>query len=156
MKNMADIFLTKEGFAKLNDELKVLMKVTLPDIKKRMADARADGDLSENNAWITAKEEMEIARMRMTELKQMLKEAKLVTAQTTKSADIRLGDTVVIMLGGTKMTVTIVPTMEVDAVNGKLSEESPIGKAIIGKKAGDKVIMTTPAGEQEIEILSKK
>lgn len=153
---MNDIFLTKEGFAKLNEELKVLIKTTLPDIKRRMSDARADGDLSENNAWITAKEEMEIARLRMTELKQMLKEAKLVEAQTTKSLDIRLGDTVEISIGGNKMTVKIVPTMEVDATTWKLSEESPIGKAIIGKKAGEKVIMTTPAGEQEIEILSKK
>src|SRR4029079_12461400 len=107
-------------------------------------------------AWITAKEEMEIARMRMTELKQILKEATLVEAQTTKSADIRLGDTVVVSVGGSKMTVTIVPTMEVDAAKSKLSEESPIGKAIIGKKAGDKVTMMTPAGEQEVEILSKK
>jgi transcription elongation factor GreA len=142
---MADIFLTKEGFATLEQELKEMQKVTLPEIKKRMSNAREDGDLSENNAWITAKEEMEIARLHLNELKSMLKTAQLVTDHEKNTPTVRLGDEVTLKMGsGSTMKVKIVPTMESDPTSNKLSAESPIGKAIMGKKAGDVIEFTTP------------
>lgn len=153
---MAAVSLTKEGFKKIEEELKNLQKNVLPDIKKRMANAREDGDLSENNAWITAKEEMEITRMRMIELRTMLKEAVLVEEKDDKTPIIKLGDEVVLQMNGNKMTVKLVPTMEADPVTGKISEESPLGKHLIGKKPGDKVNYPSPAGEQEVTIVSKK
>lgn len=152
---MAGVFLTKEGFATLENELKILVKETLPDIKTRMANARLDGDLSENNAWITAKEEMEIARLRMSELKRMLKEAVLVNESEKKSPMIKLGDSVTIEISGKKMEIKVVPTMEADPLSNKLSEDSPIGKALIGRKAGETVTLMTPAGEQTVSIISK-
>ncbi len=152
---MAAVFLTKDGFKKLEDELKTLQKVTLPDIKKRMATAREDGDLSENNAWITAKEEMEIARLRVTELKQLLKEATLVTEDSAKSKQIKLGDVLEVAINGNKLKIKIVPTLEADPLQGHFSEESPIGKAIVGKEVGAEIAFSTPAGEQTVKILKK-
>lgn len=152
---MSDIFLTKDGFKALEAELKELQTVTLPAIKIRMANARADGDLSENNAWITAKEEMELARMRLTELKSMLKTAQLVETFEKKSDSVRLGDEVTIKINGTTMKVKIVPTLEADASKGHLSGESPIGKAVLGKKAGETVEIETPGGLQTAEIVKK-
>jgi len=152
---MADIFLTKDGFASLELELKQLQKVTLPEIKKRMANAREDGDLSENNAWITAKEEMEIARMRINELKSMLKTAQLVTDSTKKTPTIQLGDEVTLKLNTGTIKVKLVPTMETDPSANKLSAESPVGRAIMGKKPGDTVEITTPSGTETAEIVSK-
>jgi transcription elongation factor GreA len=153
---MADILLTKDGFTALENELKELQKVTLPAIKVRMANAREDGDLSENNAWITAKEEMEISRMRMTEVKSMLKTAVLVSDPTKKSDSVRLGDTVTVKMASSTVTVKLVPTLEADPMAGKLSAESPIGKAVIGKKVGDIVEIVTPNGVQKAEILKKE
>lgn len=152
---MADIFLTKEGFTSLENELKDLVKVTLPAIKVRMANAREDGDLSENNAWITAKEEMEIARMRVSELKAMLKTAQLVDDKGSKGNTVKLGDEVTIKIQGKSMKVKLVPTMEADPTQGKVSAESPIGKAVIGKQIGDSIEIVTPAGTQKGEIAAK-
>jgi len=152
---MADIFLTTEGFATLEKELKELQKVTLPEIKKRMSNAREDGDLSENNAWITAKEEMEIARLRVSELRTMLKEAQLVEDNEKKTLTVKLGDSVTLKVGAQTMNVKIVPTLEADPAVGKLSAESPVGKAVIGKKVGDIVEIQTPAGVQTAEIIKK-
>ncbi|MFZ6022377.1 MAG: GreA/GreB family elongation factor [Patescibacteria group bacterium] len=152
---MADIFLTKEGFTSLENELKDLVKVTLPAIKVRMANAREDGDLSENNAWITAKEEMEIARMRVSELKAMLKTAQLVDDKGSKGNTVKLGDEVTIKIQGKTMKVKLVPTMEADPTQGKVSAESPIGKAVIGKQVGDTIEIMTPAGMQKGEIADK-
>lgn len=152
---MADIFLTKEGFTSLENELKDLVKVTLPAIKVRMANAREDGDLSENNAWITAKEEMEIARMRVSELKAMLKTAQLVDDKGSKGNTVKLGDEVTIKIQGKTMKVKLVPTMEADPTQGKVSAESPIGKAVIGKQVGDAIEIMTPAGTQKGEITAK-
>lgn len=152
---MSDIFLTKDGFKKLELELKELQKVLLPEIKKRMTNAREDGDLSENNAWITAKEEMEIARLRVTELKQMLRDATPVDESAKKTSTVMLGDGVTLKVNGKEMTVRLVPTMEADPTAGKLSADSPIGKAVVGAKVGDKVTISTPAGEQIIGIVKK-
>lgn len=152
---MADIFLTKEGFTSLENELKDLVKVTLPAIKVRMANAREDGDLSENNAWITAKEEMEIARMRVSEIKAMLKTAQLVDDKGSKGNTVKLGDEVTIKIQGKAMKVKLVPTMEADPTQGKVSAESPIGKAVIGKQVGDAIEIMTPAGTQKGEITAK-
>lgn len=152
---MADIFLTKEGFISLENELKDLVKVTLPAIKVRMANAREDGDLSENNAWITAKEEMEIARMRVSEIKAMLKTAQLVDDKGSKGNTVKLGDEVTIKIQGKSMKVKLVPTMEADPTQGKVSAESPIGKAVIGKQVGDAIEIMTPAGTQKGEIAAK-
>lgn len=152
---MADIFLTKDGFKSLENELKELQKVALPAIKVRMANAREDGDLSENNAWITAKEEMEIARMRVAEIKSILKTAQLVEDSNGKSDVIKLSDEVTLKINGNTMTIKLVPTMEADPLAGKLSAESPIGSAIIGKKVGDKIEIQSPGGVQTGEIVKK-
>jgi transcription elongation factor GreA len=152
---MTEILLTKEGFAALETELKELQKVTLPEIKKRMALAREDGDLSENNSWILSKEEMEITNMRISEIKSMLKTAKLVSAQ--KNSDtVSVGNTIDIIVNGHKMTIMLVPTLEADPLANKLSIESPIGKAVIGKKVGDEVSFDSPAGAQSVKITAKR
>lgn len=149
---MGNLLLTADGFKSLEQELKDLQTRVLPDIKVRMATARADGDLSENNAWITAKEEMEITRMRIAELKLQLKTATLVK-ESKNSNVVQVGDQVTIIMNGIKTTVSIVPTLEADPVNKKLSSDSPIGKAVVGQKVGTTVTVQTPAGETVAEIV---
>lgn len=152
---MSGLLLTKGGFKKLEDELKTIEKEVLPDIKKRMVAARGDGDLSENNAWITSKEEMDAATFRVAELKRMLKEAKIVE-KTKTNKTIQIGDTVEIKLGSQKMTLTLVSTLEADPIKKLISEESPLGKVLVGKKPGDTATLSLPTGEQQITIVSKQ
>jgi transcription elongation factor GreA len=152
---MSALLLTKGGFQKLEDELQNIEKEVLPDIKKRMIAARSDGDLSENNAWITSKEEMDAATFRVAELKRMLKEAKIVD-RTNSDNTVQIGDTIEISIGSQKMTLTLVSTLEADPLKKLISEESPLGKVLIGKKAGETATLSSPSGDQKITILSKK
>jgi len=151
---MQELLLTESGLQKLKDELHTLQKVNIPEIKSRMVKAKEDGDLSENNPWIVAREELEATRFRISELKGMIKSAKIVQKQESKS--ISLGDTVTVEMNGKNITITIVSTLEADPTQQKISEESPLGKALLGKSEKDKVTMSTPSGNQEIKIISKK
>ncbi len=151
---MAELVLTQSGLEKLREELQHLLKVHIPEVKKRMTIAQQDGDLSENNPFITAREELEVTRFRVAELKLMIKTATVMKKQDSES--INLGDTVVISINGKEMTFTVVSTLEADPVTKMISEESPIGKAIIGKKPGEPAILVTPNGNQDIKIISKK
>jgi transcription elongation factor GreA len=150
---MAEIMLTQEGLDSLKSELQELVTKTLPGIKKRMAVAREDGDLSENNPWITAKEDLVATQTRIMELKAMIKEAKVI--EKNDSTLITVGDNITLKVNGTEMKIKLVSTHEADPSKQYISEESPLGKVILGQKMGTKVMFSTPAGDQEVVIVKK-
>lgn len=141
MKKSID--LTKEGKKKLEDELKKLIDGRAEIIEK-IATARAFGDLSENEDYSAARTEQKVAESRILEIEDILKNARIV--EGVKSDKISLGSTVTVELKGKQFVYSIVGTVEADPLSGKISNESPVGKALLGKKAGEEY--TLPNGNK--------
>jgi transcription elongation factor GreA len=141
-----DIYVTPEGLEKLKNDLEYLKTTKRKDIASRIASAKELGDLSENAEYSDAKEEQALVETKILELEETLRSAKLIT----KSKGSK---TVVI---GSHMTLTddsgkthefdLVGSNEADPTSGKISNESPMGKAVLGHAAGDKVTVTLPKG----------
>ena len=128
------ISITAAGKKELEAELNELIK-NRPVIAEKIATARAFGDLSENEEYSSARNEQKMAETRILEIQEILKSAKIIKAVKRDSA--ALGSTVVLDMGGRKVTYTLVGATEANPLEGKISNESPIGKAVMGKKAGD-------------------
>jgi transcription elongation factor GreA len=128
------VSLTLEGKKKLEAELAELI-ANRPAITERIATARAFGDLSENEEYSSARNEQKVAEGRILEIQDILKNAKIIRGG--KKSTVGLGATVVLDMGGRKVEYTLVGPTEADPFSGKISNESPIGKAISGKHAGD-------------------
>jgi transcription elongation factor GreA len=128
------ISITAAGKKELEAELNELIK-NRPAIAEKIATARAFGDLSENEEYSSARNEQKMAETRILEIQEILKSAKIIKAVKRDSA--ALGSTVVLDMGGRKVTYTLVGATEANPLEGKISNESPIGKAVMGKKAGD-------------------
>lgn len=145
--------LTKEGYETLKKELDALLNVKRPKLIERLSYARSQGDLSENSDYTNAKEELEFLDGRIIELNEVLKNAKVVTA-TTKGNGVAVGAKVTVKVNGTRHVFEIVGEWEADPVNKKISHESPLGKALVGKNVGDKVEVEAPVGKVIYEILA--
>ncbi|MBD3250787.1 MAG: transcription elongation factor GreA [Candidatus Pacebacteria bacterium] len=148
-KRKKQIELTKEGYQELKDEMDQLVSEELPLIVKKIADAREKGDLSENTEYQSAKEEKDIIDARIAEIENVLKRAKVV-AKTRSKTTVGIGSTVVVHIQGkssAKNEFQIVGEYESEPEEGKISSVSPLGKALIGKKEGDEVVVNAPAGE---------
>jgi transcription elongation factor GreA len=130
-----NISLTAEGKKELEKELADLIK-NRPVIAERIATARAFGDLSENEEYSSARNEQKVAEGRILEIQEILKGAKIIKAG--KKGVVGLGATVKLDMGGRKVEYTLVGPTEANPLEGKISNESPIGKAIMGLKAGEK------------------
>ena len=128
------ISLTAEGKKELEKELDELIKGR-PAISERIATARAFGDLSENEEYSSARNEQKIAESRILEIQEILKNAKVIRGG--KRTKVDLGANVSLDLGGRKVEYTIVGPTEANPLEGKISNESPIGKVIFGHKAGE-------------------
>lgn len=128
------ISLTAEGKKELEKELDELIK-SRPAIAERIATARAFGDLSENEEYSSARNEQKVAEGRILEIQDILKNAKVIRGG--KKSKIDLGVTVELDFGGRKVTYTLVGPTEANPLEGKISNESPIGKALVGRKAGE-------------------
>ena len=126
--------LTAEGKKELEKELDELIKGR-PAIAERIATARAFGDLSENEEYSSARNEQKVAEGRILEIQEILKNAKIIRGG--KKDKVSLGVTVVLDMGGRKVEYTLVGPTEANPLEGKISNESPIGKAIFGRKAGE-------------------
>ena len=151
--------ITAEGLQKLEEELAQRKSVIREEILERIKEARAQGDLSENSEYDQAKEDQGKNESRIVELEQMIKTAVIIdTSASSKEGKISLGCTVVLkdMETDEEETYTLVGTTEADPFDNKISNESPVGKAVIGKKIGDVVIAVTPAGELSYKILEVK
>lgn len=135
--------LTKEGEKELKDELVSLVGERGP-IAERIKLAREFGDLSENAEYSSARQEQERVEARIAEIETILQNAKIITVPKTDSK-VQLGSKVKLTGNGKTKEFQVVGTVEADPLNGKISDESPIGKALIGKKEGDDVEIVTPA-----------
>ena len=129
-----NISLTAEGKKELEAELETLI-ASRPAIVERIATARAFGDLSENEEYSSARNEQKIAEGRILEIQEILKNAKIIRGG--KKDSVSLGATVAIDMGGREVEYTLVGSTEANPLEGKISNESPIGKAILGRKAGE-------------------
>jgi len=147
-----NIKLTKEGLEALKSELSELRDVKRPKLVDRLANARSQGDLSENSDYQSAKEELEFLDGRIEELEEVIKRAAVTSSGKTGGVDV--GTEVTVRVNGNKVIFNIVGEWEADPVNKKISHESPLGKALVGKKIGDKVDVEAPAGKIQYEIVA--
>ena len=146
------VFLTKQGINELKKELKELTGKKRPSLVKRVARARDFGDLSENAEYSNAREELSFVEGRISEMEEVLSKAKLIkeeknTAGKGKQKIIALGSKVTVNINDQKHVFNVVGEWEADPTNKKISHSSPLGKALIGKKIGDKVEVEAPAGK---------
>ena len=144
---------TKEGFQKLNDEYEYLTKVKRDEVKSAIAEARSFGDLSENSEYDEARNEQAKVEARIKELEELIQNAEVTTGDDMDEGVVGLGSSVKLMKNGVEITYSIVGSNEANPFENKISDLSVIGKAIVGKTAGDKISAQTNAGVVELEIL---
>ncbi|OGM08736.1 transcription elongation factor GreA [Candidatus Woesebacteria bacterium RBG_16_36_11] len=151
---MAKTQITKEGLEVLQKELDVLLETKRPKLVERLAFARNQGDLSENNDYQTAKEELEFLDGRIAELEEVLKNVVIVQAKNGHKSLVEVGTKVTLKVDGEKQIYFVVGDWEADPKEKKISHTSPLGKALVGKKIGEKIEVEAPAGKLKYEILS--
>ena len=144
---------TKEGFQKLNDEYEFLTKVKRDEVKRAIAEARSFGDLSENSEYDEARNEQAKVEARIKELEELIQNAEVTSGDDMDEGVVGLGSNVRLKKNGVEITYSIVGSNEANPFENKISDLSVIGKAIVGKVAGDKVIAQANSGVVEIEIL---
>lgn len=142
---------TQEGLNKVQQEIEELNKKR-PDVLDRLHTARQQGDLSENGAYKAARAELSGLDSRLRHLTHLVENA--VVFEKTSSDTVGIGNTVVVKQGDKEYSYTIVGGYESNPLEGKISTYSPIGKALVGKKAGDTVDVEVPAGKISYTILS--
>lgn len=145
--------LTPEGLEKLNQELKELLTKKRPDVIERIREAAAHGDLSENADYAQAREEQSFIEGRIAEIEDIVKNAEIITTNG-RGNTVTVGSTVTVKTGGVEKKYTIVGSNEANPKEGKISNESTVGTALLGKKNGEKFKVTAPAGEMEYEIMA--
>ncbi len=147
--------LTKEGLKALENELEYLSVTKRQEIAEKLKEARAQGDLSENAEYDAAKDEQRDVEARIEEIKRILKDAEVVDEAGFDENSINFGTTVKVLDVELKEehTFKIVGKEEVDILGGKISNESPLGKALIGKKKGNTVKVDAPAGQLSFKVL---
>ena len=148
-----DILLTSEGFLELEEELNNLKNVRRPRVIEAIKAARAQGDLSENADYDAARNEQAEVEGRIKQIEFMLANAQIIEKSSNHTVD--LGSTVTISYvdDDEEEVYSIVGRMEADPFENKISNESPIGKAIIGKKEGDTINVESPTGSYQIKIV---
>ncbi|MBM4133780.1 MAG: transcription elongation factor GreA [Nitrospira sp.] len=146
--------ITKKGYDALKAELDRLHKVERPKVIEAIAEARAHGDLSENAEYDAAKERQGFIEARIGELNHKLADARIIDTSKLSSETVVFGATVLIVESESKLKkqYTLVGQDEANLKDGKISVQSPVGKALIGKRVGDLVEVTTPARVVEYEV----
>ncbi|HEX4104324.1 MAG TPA: transcription elongation factor GreA [Candidatus Paceibacterota bacterium] len=149
---MAKQYLTKERLEELKMELETLKNKKRVEVAERLKQAKEYGDLSENSEYAEAREEQANVETRIAELEDLVKEA--VTIKKAEGTDtVTVGSTVTVKKGEKMASYTIVGSYEAKPEEGRISDESPLGKAFLKKKAGESVKVNTPAGAAMYEIL---
>ena len=146
---------TPEGFKELTDELNYLKTVKREEIKEAIAVAKSFGDLSENSEYDEARTEQAKTEARITELQFLVENAVVVDESKVDTSIISLGSSIVLydVEDEEEVNYSIVGSNETNPLEGKISDQSPIGKALMGKKEGDTVSIETPAGTLKFNIL---
>lgn len=153
------IYLTKEGLADLQKEYDELTKVKRPEVLDRVSQARNQGDLSENAEYTAARDELSFIDGRIEDIDELLKQATVITDTTSNGgakAAVALGSKVTVKIGGKEEVFTVVGEWEADPTQKKISHESPLGKALLGKSKGDSVEVDAPAGKVLYTVVSVK
>lgn len=148
--------MTAAGKEKLEQELEYLKTVKRKEVVERIKIARSFGDLSENSEYDSAKEEQAFVEGRITTLENMIRNAKIIEGSDLNSDTVVLGKSVTFkeLPDGDEETYTIVGSAEADPFEGKISNDSPIAKSLIGHKVDEEVAVQTPGGEMKVRILS--
>jgi len=148
-----DVILTPEGLANLKSELDELTTKRRREVAQRIKEAREFGDISENAEYDDAKNEQAMLEARIAQLEDKLRSATIIDSSDLSTDVVRVGSVVAVTdEAGKKTKYTIVGSAEAKPAEMKLSNESPVGKALIGRKRGDEVAVTTPRGERRLTI----
>jgi len=150
--------MTQAGKEKLVQEIEYLKSVKRKEVVERIKIARSFGDLSENSEYDSAKEEQAFVEGRITTLENMVRNAKIIAEVAMASDSVTLGSSVTFieLPDGDEETYSIVGSAEADPFEGKISNDSPIARSLLGKKVGDQVSVQTPGGEMSVRITSIK
>lgn len=155
MMDVQDLYLSREGLAKLKDELAELQQQRV-EVTQKIREAREFGDLSENAEYQEAKTRQAFIEGRIEEIEAMLKTAKIIedeNGKTINAGEIRVGSQVTVKYNGREITYGITGSNEASPEEGKISNESPLGRALIGRRAGEKVTLSTSEGEREYQVV---
>ena len=151
----ASIYLTEQGLQAARDELHFLKSVKRQEVTERIQSAREMGSTEENTEYDSAMEEQELLDARISELENVVKSAKIIESQE-KSDFIVIGSTVKVEMDGQTDEFTIVGKMEANPLKKRISNESPVGKALLGAKAGEEVEVATPVVRYKCKVLEIK
>ncbi len=148
-------YMSQDKLNELNAELKQLKEEKITALAKRIDEAKQMGDLSENAEYQTAREDMAWAKSRVGELNKIIDNSEII-AISGKGDVVTIGSTIKVLIKDLEKEYIIVGPQEANPLKGKISNESPLGNAFLGKKKGDKIKITVPAGELEYKILDIK
>ncbi|WP_085523275.1 transcription elongation factor GreA [Tuberibacillus sp. Marseille-P3662] len=149
-------YMTEEGKHKLEEELDQLKTVKRKEVVERIKIARDFGDLSENSEYDAAKDEQAFVESRIQQLEQMIRNAVIIEDDDSHPDVVNIGKTVTFqeLPDGDEETYTIVGSAEADPFEGKISNDSPIAKSLMGKRIGNQVTVVTPGGEMNVKIVN--
>ncbi|PIR41896.1 MAG: transcription elongation factor GreA [Candidatus Yanofskybacteria bacterium CG10_big_fil_rev_8_21_14_0_10_37_15] len=153
---MENQYFSKEGLEKLKNELEKRSSVLRPEIAKKIKEAKEEGDISENAAFDAAREAQASNEGRIEEIKIILENAVIIDSSISRSETVIVGSGVKVDSDRGAQDFIIVGAAESDPIKGFISNESPLGKAFLGRKKGDKVEVKTPKGVSEYKILEIK
>ena len=145
---------TREGLERLTAELEELRNVKMPQITEAVAEARSHGDLRENAAYDAARHDQMMTNRRIDELEVMLRNAVVIDDRKLQAGVVGLGSRVTVDFDGDEEVYTIVGAIEARPTEGKISTESPIGQALMGKRVGQTTQVATPGGLTPVKILN--
>ena len=152
---MEEVYLTKEGYQKLTEELEFLKTVRRRELSKAVGEARAHGDISENAEYDAAKEAQALNERRIAELEEKLSRARILDDENIPKDEVLIGATVKLKDLSTEeeLEYTLVSELEADYAQGKISISSPIGQGLLGRKENEIAEIKTPAGVLRYKIL---
>ncbi len=146
-------YISKEKYKELEKELKYLETEKRQEIAKRLKEAKELGDLSENSEYTQAREDEEALERRIVKIKQILTEAEIIKDKKRSKGMVEVGSTIKVQIGKDKKQYTIVGSEEANVLKGLISNDSPLGKAFLGRKKGDEVEVKTPSGKRKYKII---
>lgn len=150
-----ETFVTEEGLQKLQDEFDHLVTVKRKEIVTKIKEARAHGDLSENSEYDSARDEQAFVESRITQLEKIIRNAKIIDATKEENDVVSIGKKVIFqeIPDGDREEYKIVGSAESDPASGKISNDSPMAKALLGSRKGEQIMIQTPAGEMKVKII---
>jgi len=155
MRDVQELYLSREGLAKLQEEMVELQHQRV-EVTQKIREAREFGDLSENAEYQEAKTRQAFIEGRVEEIEAILKTAKIIeeeNGKTINGGEVRVGSKVTVKFNGREVVYDITGSNEASPAEGKISNESPLGRILIGRRAGEKVKLATGEGEREYSIV---